>query len=59
MLGLVPFQRIGRDAVGGETLRHLLDGALVFIQFELMAVGIDGGVHRVLPHVFGYALATI
>ena len=45
----VPFERIGRDAVGGEGLRHVLDGALVLVEFELAGGSLDGGVHGVLP----------
>ena len=45
----VPVERVRRDAIGGESLRHRLDGALILVQFELAGVGVDGGVHRVLP----------
>jgi hypothetical protein len=35
MMRLVPFGSVGRDRIGGETLRHLLDGALIFGQVKL------------------------
>src|SRR5690606_24196226 len=34
----VPFEREGRDLLGGEGGRHLLNGALVLVQLELRGV---------------------
>eukprot|EP01137_Pigoraptor_chileana_P021862 Opistho-2@86090 len=39
MMFLVPFGREGRDAVGGEFARHILDGELVVGKLELVGHG--------------------
>jgi len=43
-----PFEREGRDLLGGEGDGHLLDGALVLVELELRG-GRGRSVHDILP----------
>ncbi|AIB18050.1 Hypothetical protein BSSP2_I1338 [Brucella suis bv. 2] len=46
MLVAVLLQGLRCDSVGGKGLRHLLNGALILIQFKLVLIG---SIHGFLP----------
>src|SRR5690606_35101285 len=46
MLVTIPLQCMRRDTITGEGSRHILNGKLIFVQFELILVG---SIHGFLP----------